>query len=74
MQNTYEFSDGSAITISTAKIYLRESGSWNETGIKPDFISELSVGTLPENLTHDIDSQLQKAIEIIKASLPTEEE
>ncbi len=74
MQNTYEFSDGSAITISTAKIYLRESGSWNETGIKPDYISELTVGTLPENLTHDIDSQLQKAIEIIKATLPTETE
>ncbi len=74
MQNTYEFSDGSAITISTAKVYLRDSGTWNETGIKPDFISELSVGTLPENLTHDIDSQLQKAIEIIKASLPKGEE
>lgn len=73
MQNTYEFSDGSAITISTAKIHLRKSGTWNETGLKPDFLSELAVGTRPENLNHDIDSQLQKAVEILRASLPSEE-
>lgn len=73
MQNTYEFSDGSAITISTAEIHLRKSGTWNDTGIKPDFVAELTVNALPENLTHDIDSQLQKAVEIITATLPTEE-
>ncbi len=28
MQNTYEFSDGTALTISTAKVYLSKTGSW----------------------------------------------
>lgn len=67
MQNTYEFSDGSALTISTAKIYLAKSGTWDGTGLKPDYISELNVDTNPENLTADLDSQLQKAIELIGA-------
>ncbi|MBQ8170803.1 MAG: S41 family peptidase [Oscillospiraceae bacterium] len=67
MQNTYEFSDGSALTISTAKIYLSKSGTWDGTGLKPDYISELTVDTDPENLTADLDSQLQKAIELIGA-------
>lgn len=74
MQNTYEFSDGSAITISTAKIHLRKSGTWDETGLKPDYIAELTIGANPDNLTHDIDSQLQKAIEILTATLPAVEE
>ena len=74
MQNTYEFSDGSAITISTAKIHLRKSGTWDETGLKPDYIAELTIGANPDNLTHDIDSQLQKAIEILTATLPAAEE
>lgn len=68
MQNTYEFSDGSALTISTAKIYLTKSGTWDSTGIKPDYIAERTVDALPEYLTLDTDSQLQKAIEIITAS------
>ncbi len=67
MQNTYEFSDGSALTISTAKIYLTRSGTWDGIGLKPDYISELTVDTLPENLTMELDSQLQKAIELIGA-------
>lgn len=68
MQNTYEFSDGSALTISTAKIYLSKSGSWDGTGIKPDYIAERNVDILPEYLTHANDTQLQKAIEIMSAS------
>lgn len=69
MQNTYEFSDGSAITISTAKIHLRKSGTWDGTGLKPDYVTENTAGISPENLTHDIDTQLQKAIEIISATM-----
>ncbi|MBQ4164916.1 MAG: PDZ domain-containing protein, partial [Oscillospiraceae bacterium] len=48
MQNTYEFSDGTALTISTAKIYLSKSGSWDGTGIKPDYTAERNVDILPE--------------------------
>lgn len=67
MQNTYEFSDGSALTISTARIYLTKSGTWDETGIKPDYTVERNVDVLPEYLSFENDTQLQKAVEIIAA-------
>ncbi|MGN1423546.1 MAG: S41 family peptidase, partial [Oscillospiraceae bacterium] len=65
IQNTYEFSDGSAVTISTAKIIPAKSDSYNGVGLKPDYMTELSAGVLPENLAHDADAQLQKAIEVL---------
>lgn len=68
MQNTYEFSDGSALTISTAKVYLTKSGTWDETGLKPDYLVELNIDAAIDDLTPEIDSQLQKAIEIITAT------
>lgn len=64
MQNTYEFSDGSALTVSVGKIHTR-TGSWNDVGIKPDYAVELSAGANPDNLAADADSQLQKAIELL---------
>lgn len=72
MQNTYEFSDGSALTISTAKIYLTKSGTWDTEGIKPDYMVERNIDTLPEYLTLENDTQLQKAIEIISTAKGTE--
>lgn len=72
MQNTYQFSDGSALTISTAKIYLTKSGTWDNVGIKPDYTVERNIDTLPEYLTQENDTQLQKAIEIISAVKTTE--
>lgn len=71
MQNTYEFSDGSALTLSVGKIYTR-SGTWNETGLKPDYTVELAAGALPGNISDDADSQLQKAIEILTPQIPAE--
>lgn len=68
MQNTYEFSDGSALTISTAKVYLTKSGTWDETGLKPDYLVELNIDVAIDDLTPEIDSQLQKAIEVITAA------
>ena len=65
MQNTYEFSDGSAITISTAKIYPSKSANYDGVGLKPDYVTELPAGALPANLTADADAQLQKALEIL---------
>lgn len=65
IQNTYEFSDGSAITLSTAKIIMPKSGEFDGVGLKPDYVTELPTGALPENLTHDADVQLQKAIEVL---------
>ncbi len=71
MQNTYEFSDGSALTLSVGKIYTR-SGTWNETGIKPDYSVELAGGAIPGNISDDADSQLQKAIEVLTPNIPAE--
>lgn len=65
MQNTYEFSDGSAVTISTAKIYPSKSANYDGVGLKPDYVAELPAGALPANLTADADAQLQKALEIL---------
>ncbi len=68
MQNTYEFTDGSALTISTAQVYLNKSGTWNETGLKPDYLAEQNVDISFETLSPDIDTQLQKAVEILAAN------
>lgn len=68
MQNTYEFSDGSALTISTAKVYLTKSGTWDETGLKPDYLAEQNVDISFENLNPENDTQLQKAVEVINAT------
>lgn len=71
MQNTYEFSDGSALTLSVGKIYTK-SGTWNETGLKPDYSVELAAGAVPGNIADDADAQLQKAIEILTPQIPAE--
>ncbi len=71
MQNTYEFSDGSALTLSVGKIYTK-SGTWNETGLKPDYTVELAAGALPGNISDDADAQLQKAIEVLTPQIPAE--
>ncbi|MBP0982963.1 MAG: PDZ domain-containing protein [Oscillospiraceae bacterium] len=71
MQNTYEFSDGSALTLSVGKIYTK-SGTWNETGLKPDYAVELTAGAIPGNISDDADAQLQKAIEVLTPHIPAE--
>lgn len=71
MQNTYEFSDGSALTLSVGKIYTK-SGTWNETGLKPDYAVELTAGAIPGNISDDADAQLQKAIEVLTPQIPAE--
>lgn len=68
MQNTYEYSDGSAVTISTAKIYPAKSQSYDEVGLKPDYVSELPAGAKLESLTKDADVQLQKALEVLNTA------
>lgn len=65
MQNTFEFPDGSAVTISTAKVYPSKSESYDGVGLKPDYLVELPAGASPGSLSDDMDSQLQKALEVI---------
>lgn len=65
IQSTYEFSDGSALTIPTAAIIPSKSSSYNGVGLKPDFVVELPEGVSFDTLTRESDTQLQKALEIL---------
>lgn len=71
MQNTFEFSDGSALTLSVGTIYTR-SGTWNETGLKPDYSVELTAGATPDSVDDDSDAQLQKAVEVLAPRITAE--
>ena len=73
MQSTSEFSDGSAFTFSVATIIPPRSSPYNGVGLKPDFIVELPAGMTPSQLTHESDTQLQKALEILTPEIVTPE-
>lgn len=68
MQSTYEFSDGSALTISVGKIYTK-SGTWDSVGLKPDYTSELPTEAILGSISDEADTQLQKAIEVLEPML-----
>ncbi len=65
MQSTYEFSDGSALSLTTATILPSKSPSYDGEGLKPDYLIELPAGASIEYLPRETDSQLQKAVEIL---------
>lgn len=65
MQTTYEFPDGSALSLTTATIMPSKSAPYDGVGLKPDYLTELPSGASIEYLPHETDSQLQKAIEIL---------
>ena len=65
LQSVYEFSDGSALTLTTANIIPSRSERFDGVGLKPDYIIELPPETHFEMMTQDSDTQLQKAIEIL---------
>ncbi len=71
MQGTYGFPDGTALTISNAKIIPSKSPSYDGVGLKPDYVIELSPGDTPETVSRENDSQLQKAIEILTPAAPS---
>ncbi len=71
MQNTYEFSDGSALTLSVGMIYTK-SGTWNETGLKPDYSVELAAGVTTDTVDSDSDAQLKKAVEVLSPRITAE--
>ncbi len=73
MQNTQEFSDGSAVTITTATIIPSKSSPYNGVGLKPDFVVELPAGMTLEQLTRESDTQLLKALEILTPEIATPE-
>lgn len=65
LQNTYEFPDGSAVTISAARIIPSKSAPYDGVGLKPDYVTELPAGASMSSLDAESDTQLQKALEII---------
>ncbi len=73
MQNTYEFSDGDALTISVATILPSKSESYDGVGLKPDYIVELPAGITYEYITDETDTQLQKATEILSTGVSAQQ-
>ncbi|MBD5112863.1 MAG: S41 family peptidase [Ruminococcaceae bacterium] len=69
IQSVISFPDGSALTLTTAKIIPSKSDSYDNVGIKPDYQVELPTGILFEYLSEQDDTQLQKAIEITTAKI-----
>lgn len=69
LQSTYEFSDGSALTLTTATIIPSKSDKYDGVGLKPDYITEFPANTSLETVSQDADTQLQKAIEVLISKL-----
>lgn len=65
--NAFEFSDKSALILTTANIIPSKSEKFDKVGLKPDYITELPADIAFESLTEDEDTQLQKAVEVLTA-------
>jgi carboxyl-terminal processing protease len=67
MQKIFELSDGSAISLTVAKILPYKSECYDKIGLTPDYIVELTYeqNSRLEMLTFDEDTQYQKAYEIL---------
>ena len=68
LQEARAFSDGSALEISVAVIEPNTpSSSYNNTGVKPEFIVEYTgvTETDPTNYANTYDTQFKKAVEVI---------
>lgn len=69
MQRVFELSDGSAIMLTVAKIQPYKSGSYNETGLVPDHVSEMTAeqNQRLEMLSDDEDTQYQQALDLVSS-------
>ncbi len=69
-QELIYLSDGSAVNLSTMRYFTPDGVCLAGVGLTPDVIVEISdeeyVGLYYDNVSHDEDTQLQKAIEILK--------
>ena len=70
LQGTYSFPDGSALTISNAKVVPSKSEPYDGIGLKPDYVTALPTGATLDSVSRENDSQLQKAIEIMTPAAP----
>ena len=71
VQNMLEFPDGSGVKITTARYYTPSGECIHEVGIMPHVEVELDEDAVTmygiNNLPHEEDAQLQKAIELINS-------
>ena len=69
VQSSLEFADGSGMKVTTARYYTPSGECIHEIGIEPDVEVELDEDAVTRyginNLPHDHDTQLQKAIELL---------
>ena len=69
VQSSLEFADGSGMKVTTARYYTPSGECIQEIGIEPDVEVELDEDAVTRyginNLPHDHDAQLQKAIELL---------
>ena len=73
VQSALEFPDGSGVKITTARYYTPSGECIHGVGIEPDVEVELDEDAVTlyglNNLPHEEDAQLQKAIEVMKEKL-----
>ena len=69
VQTVYPFSDGSGMSVTTARYFSPNGVCIHGVGIEPDIQAELPAGLEKPitDLTLEEDTQLQKAIEILRA-------
>lgn len=76
VQSALEFTDGSGIKLTTARYYTPSGECIHEVGIEPDVVVELDEDTVTRygfnNLPHDQDVQLQRAIAVLTGEEPQE--
>lgn len=69
VQSAFEFSDGSALILTTANIIPSKSERFDKVGLKPDYVTELPAEVTFDTLTEEEDTQLQKAVEVLTARI-----
>ncbi len=66
IQQLFKLRDGSGLKVTTHEYYTPNRNKINGVGIEPNEIVELPKGTNILNVSEDQDTQLQKAIELLK--------
>lgn len=77
VQSVFEFPDGSGMKITSAQYFTPNGECIHEVGIEPDVLVELDEDVVTlygiNNLPHEQDAQLQKAIELLGGPAAAEE-
>lgn len=66
IQELVEFKNGSALKLTTSEYHTPSDNKINKVGIEPDEVVELPKGVTALNLNEENDTQLKKAIEMLR--------